>query len=265
MLVEGIPNKLRSTATLATYFETLYPNAILNVRLCQDLQTLDRLVDQRIEAVTALERSMYANHLGYKRPTVRVGNMAQEVDATRHYQQTLADLNAAIAKEQESANTRARFVDRMSGMDALSIIEGFLQVTEIGSLKKLLKKQSGSSNKWIPKNKVPRDGEESSNLTREKEELHSEGLRERKKSDDEYHSYQSGTGQLIHHVYMLLGASCLVFKLLFLACSIRIMVFSPFVLLCMTGNYMYSFCFWVRGQVVRTRTIMTHVISYYLH
>lgn len=187
--MEGIPNKLRSTATLATYFETLYPNAVLNVRLCQDLHTLDRLVDQRIEAVTALERSMYANHLGHKRPTVRVGNMAEEVDATRHYQQILNDLNAAIAKEQASATARAQFVDRMSGVDTLSIIEGFLQVTEMGSLKKLLKKQSGSSQKWIPK-KSNKDVEDSMQLL--KDELHPESLRESRKSTDGYGTYQSG-------------------------------------------------------------------------
>ena len=140
---------MRSTATLATYFETLYPNAVLCVRLGQDLHCLDRLVGQRLLAVTELERSMYANFLGNKRPTVRVGEMSDGVDATRHYEQILADLNAAIEKEQSAAKTRAQFVDRSQGVDALSIIEKFLQVTEIGSLKKLLKKQSGSSNKWL--------------------------------------------------------------------------------------------------------------------
>jgi hypothetical protein len=147
-------------------------------------------VDQRIAAVTALERSMYANHLGHKRPTVRVGNMAEEVDATRHYQQILSDLNAAIAKEQVSATARAQFVDRMSGVDTLSIIEGFLQVTEMGSLKKLLKKQSGSSQKWIPKNKPHKEVEDLLDVT--KDEPNFEGLRERKKSADGYGTYQSG-------------------------------------------------------------------------
>jgi hypothetical protein len=85
VLVEGIPNKLRSTVTLATYFETLYPNAVLSVQLGQDLLFLDRLVYKRLAAVTLLERSMYANYLGYKRPTVRVGHMAEEIDATRYY------------------------------------------------------------------------------------------------------------------------------------------------------------------------------------
>ena len=135
VLVEGIPNKMRSTITLATYFETLYPNAVLSVRLGQDLQYLDRLVTQRLTALTLLERCMYANYLGHRRPTVRVGNMAEEVDAARHYYHMLNDLNAAVAKEQEGANARSLFVDKHSGTDAFAIIEGFLQVTEIGSWK----------------------------------------------------------------------------------------------------------------------------------
>ena len=142
VLVEGIPNKMRSTITLATYFETLYPNAVLSVRLGQvprtqlhsshrgipempffpslspsplslfpslpalpplssslspsfppsplslpalpprvgqDLRYLDRLVAQRVDAVTLLERCLYATYLGHRRPTVRVGFMGEEV------------------------------------------------------------------------------------------------------------------------------------------------------------------------------------------
>jgi hypothetical protein len=216
--VEGIPNKLRSTATLATYFETLYPNAVVSVRLGQDLRYLDRLVNQRIDAVTALERSLYTTYLGYKRPTVRVGKMAEGVDATRHYSQILQDLNTAIAKEQDSANARAHYVERMSGRDPFSIIEGFLQITEIGSLKKLLKKQSGSANKWLKgrssvrsfsgkdstDGRDGRDGKDSArnseegfdrNTERGKDDYNDEGLRERRKSTDEYDSYQSALGE----------------------------------------------------------------------
>jgi hypothetical protein len=44
----------------------------------------------------------------------------------------LDDLNSTITKEQESANARAMIIDKLNGLDAFSIIEGFLQVTEIG-------------------------------------------------------------------------------------------------------------------------------------
>ena len=48
----------RSTVTLATYFETLYPGSILHVRLCQDLQYLDALVTKRSKVVMKLERAI---------------------------------------------------------------------------------------------------------------------------------------------------------------------------------------------------------------
>ena len=48
----------RSTVTLATYFETLYPGSILHVRLCQDLQYLDALVAKRSKVVMKLERAI---------------------------------------------------------------------------------------------------------------------------------------------------------------------------------------------------------------
>ena len=192
---------MRSTVTLATYFETLYPNAVLSVRLGQDLHCLDRLVDQRLSAITELERSMYANYSG-NRPTVRVGKMAEGVDATKHYEQVLADLNAAIEKEQEAAKSRAKFVDHSHSADALSMIEKFLQVTEIGSLKKLLKKQSGSSSKWIDNPDVGTslkhdDSQDSLNLDANEED----GVRNRMKSklkdgEEDLSTYQSKTGKI---------------------------------------------------------------------
>lgn len=196
VLVEGIPNKLRSTATLATYFETLYPNAIVSVRLGQDLRYLDRLVDQRLVAVTELERSMYANYLGYKRPTVRVGKMSQKIDATRHYSNILSDLNSAILKEQEAAKIRANFSDKMSGIDSLSIIESFLQVTEIGSLKKLLKKQSGSSTKWLRQHSNYLSTKEENNIDRLKNQNElDESLKDRNNAKEDFDSYQSKLGK----------------------------------------------------------------------
>jgi len=71
------------------------------VRAFQDLRYLDRLVAQRVDAVTLLERCLYAAYLGHRRPTVRVGFMGEEVDATRYYYHVLNELNAAVEKEQE--------------------------------------------------------------------------------------------------------------------------------------------------------------------
>ena len=59
------------------------------------------------------------------------------------------------------AHARSLVLDKHSGADAYSIIEGFLQVTEIGSLKKFLKKRAaggaGNTNsRWIMR--ATRDG-----------------------------------------------------------------------------------------------------------
>jgi hypothetical protein len=67
VLVEGIPNQLRSTVTLGTYFETMYPNAVLSVRCGQDTQYLDRLIEQRLDAVTKLEVRCCLNALSFSR------------------------------------------------------------------------------------------------------------------------------------------------------------------------------------------------------
>ena len=146
---------MRSTVTLATYFETIYPNAVLSVRLGQDLRSLDKLVEQRLTATTLLERSLSSNFYNNTRPTVRVGNMQENVDAIKYYTHVLDDLNEAVKKEQESAHRLAMNVDRLSGTTAINVIEEFLRVTEIGSIKRMLKERSGNPDKWMLRNRSP--------------------------------------------------------------------------------------------------------------
>jgi hypothetical protein len=149
VLVEGIPHQLRSITTLATYFEMLYPNQVHAVHCGQDLQFLDRLIDERTTAVTQLERALYTQHLTSRRPTVYVGNMSQDVDAIRHYTYKLDDLNEAVAKEQEGAMQLARNADSASGATAFEVIESLLRVTQMGSIRKLMKEKSGHADKWL--------------------------------------------------------------------------------------------------------------------
>jgi hypothetical protein len=149
--VEGIPNKMRSNVTLATYFEALYPNAVLCVRLAQDLRQLERITSKRDDTIAKLERFHYETERGQVRPMIRVGNMAQPVDAIKYYTLELNQLNDAIEREQESSRRVALREDRKSGTNAINVIEEFLQVTQIGALKRMLKNKSGSSKKWIPK------------------------------------------------------------------------------------------------------------------
>ncbi len=162
VLVEGIPHKMRSTVTLGTYFETLYPNAIANVKLGQDLRYLDRLVEQRRVAVSKLERALYANHYGNKRPTVSVGNMLEDVDAIRYYTQLLDDLNESVAKEQESAGKMASNLNNTSKATSIEVIESFLKVTEIGAIKRLLKSKNANM-KWMGSRRASTSQQGSSN------------------------------------------------------------------------------------------------------
>ena len=141
VLVQGIPSKLRSTVTLATYFETLYPNAILNVRLCQDLSYLDALVAKRLSTITKLERAIAVYKKSQMRSTVRVGDMIEEVDAIKYYTKLLDDLNIAVQKEQQTAENLAKYLDKMAGATSINVIESFLEVTEIGAVSKMLKRK----------------------------------------------------------------------------------------------------------------------------
>jgi hypothetical protein len=149
VLVEGIPNQLRSTTTLATYFEMMYPNQVHAVHCGQDLQFLDRLVDERTDAVSRLERALYTQHLTGRRPTVSVGNMSQDVDAIRYYTYKLDDLNEAVAKEQEGAKQLASNADISSGSTTFEVIESLLRVTQMGSVRRLMREKSGRADKWL--------------------------------------------------------------------------------------------------------------------
>eukprot|EP00595_Chromulina_sp_UTEXLB2642_P000880 CAMPEP_0196766248 /NCGR_PEP_ID=MMETSP1095-20130614/20987_1 /TAXON_ID=96789 ORGANISM="Chromulina nebulosa, Strain UTEXLB2642" /NCGR_SAMPLE_ID=MMETSP1095 /ASSEMBLY_ACC=CAM_ASM_000446 /LENGTH=263 /DNA_ID=CAMNT_0042127115 /DNA_START=782 /DNA_END=1570 /DNA_ORIENTATION=+ len=75
--------------------------------------------------------------------------MLGPVDAIKYYSQLVASLNDAVAKEQVSAYRLALKEDRFSGTTAINVIEEFLAVTEIGSIRRLLKEKSGSSRKWM--------------------------------------------------------------------------------------------------------------------
>lgn len=140
VLVEGIPHKMRSTVTLTTYFETLYPGCVLSVRLGQNIRYLDRLVERRIQILTLLERVMYQNHTGSQRATIRFNDMAKNIDAYTYYNDTLTELNTEIGKEHDLCLSRAMYTENINNVDKLSLIESFLYVTEIGSLKKKYKK-----------------------------------------------------------------------------------------------------------------------------
>jgi trans-aconitate methyltransferase len=101
---------MRSTVTLTTYFETLYPGCVLSVQLGQNIRYLDRLVDRRTEILASLERIMYQNHATASRAVMSIHG-ERKVDSYTHYFDLLADLNIEIGKEYDNYVCRYMYID----------------------------------------------------------------------------------------------------------------------------------------------------------
>ena len=168
VLVEGIPHKMRSQTTLALYFEVMYPNAVENVRLAQDLSELEDTVKERSYSLRTLETYLHEYHAAQlevqqRRDAALLGNGNEQgsnykhimeasrpvinvngecVDAIQHYVRQVQHLNSVVAKEQVKARSVAQRHDSLSEDESMRVIEGLLRVTEIGSLDKMLRLRS---------------------------------------------------------------------------------------------------------------------------
>jgi len=164
VLVEGIPHKMRSNKTLAMYFEVMYPNAVQNVRLAQDLRKLELTVRDRLRALRKLETYLHAFHRDrlaagedvsegaqelaqgsrhpaeVPRPTLLIGD--DRVDAIRHYAHLVASFNEIVAGEQVKAIDIARTRDSMTRAESVRVIEGLLRVTETGKLGEIMRQRA---------------------------------------------------------------------------------------------------------------------------
>ncbi len=160
VLVEGIPHKMRSNKTLAMYFEVMYPNAVQNVRLAQDLRKLELTVADRLRALRLLETYLHEYHQArlaagenvsenveealqgsrhpseVPRPVMQIGD--DRVDAIRHYARLVSSFNEVVAKEQAKSTDIARTLDSMTRAESMRVIEGLLRVTEVGKLGRLM-------------------------------------------------------------------------------------------------------------------------------
>lgn len=129
---------MRSNVTLATYLEALYPNCVLSVRMALDLRKLDDLLLERDETCANLERCLYLQKTTHERPMILPPNHLVEVDGIVYYSKKLEDLNRLVQEEQEQARMIARHEDKICSKSAVAIIENFLHVTEMGSVKRIL-------------------------------------------------------------------------------------------------------------------------------
>jgi len=128
VLVEGIPAKMRSTVTLATYFETLYRNAILHVRLCQNIRYLDRLVKQQLMTLRCLERHAYLQQMTNDMGSTQGKSPNSGAETMIFYKRLLVKISGEIDEEQRRARKLAGIADALGGRDAIQVIEGYMQV-----------------------------------------------------------------------------------------------------------------------------------------
>lgn len=158
VLVEGIPKELRSTVTIAAFFETLYPNAVYRVKLCHNIKYLDQLGKERLDVLTRLERYMYQAYHTNKRPTTMVGAMTRPVDAITYYSRTLTSLNSAIDYGKKSAFHNAHICDSALQRNAVGIVESYLQVQNVGTISRLLVEKGFTSAEFITVDSFGPDG-----------------------------------------------------------------------------------------------------------
>jgi hypothetical protein len=156
VLVEGIPQKMRSSVTLSLYFEALYPNCVEDVHLAQDLTILESVVDERETAIRHLETLLY-NYENDKRSAeiekVETGKSRKVYrpllhgngkDAIKHYVDIVEKYNACVVEYQEDAKRMNKNVGKLNREESVRVIENLMRITEAGSLDHLLK-ESGSS------------------------------------------------------------------------------------------------------------------------
>lgn len=152
VLVDGIPRKLRTPAVLRAYLDLLYPGDVVHIRLGINIKYLQRLVEEREDVVTKLERAMYQNYISHTRPKIKVGQMVHEVDAIIYYTQQLESYNKSIQAEQERVRAATGLDDNSSHRHSTSSLEEFLRVTEIKLKKPLTAQKKRSSDSSVDTN-----------------------------------------------------------------------------------------------------------------
>lgn len=130
LLVEDIPNELRSEKALLDYFEELFPNRIHSSCIVLNVPDLTDLYDRRDKVVRRLEKCQAIVEITKKRPFHKVGThkyldivgrrvdlfendprlpqRGERVDSIQYYTKYLAILNEKVAEKQQDKMLLAR-------------------------------------------------------------------------------------------------------------------------------------------------------------
>eukprot|EP00934_Nitzschia_sp_Nitz4_P003426 Nitzschia sp. Nitz4//scaffold25_size161228//3967//7344//NITZ4_002409-RA/size161228-processed-gene-0.175-mRNA-1//-1//CDS//3329544523//3416//frame0 len=133
VLVTNIPRHLRSAAKINTYFRHVYPNAVQNVVICQNVLRLESLVEKRTSVLSRIEKELlflcrvektklFERSRWSKASAFRLFGKLEDYGIIDGSQERLAnlyskleELNAEIENEQRR---RARIMKRMDQMEA---------------------------------------------------------------------------------------------------------------------------------------------------
>ena len=143
VLVEGIPFKMRSNVTLSAYFNALYPNSVLRVRVGQDLSELEKVIADRMTAIRNLERCLYKEKLEQERPQITVDN--NTIDSIKYYSEEVVRLNNVIAEKQVSANIVGANIrhERDNEEEAIRTIARILGISNLDVIRRFINENDG--------------------------------------------------------------------------------------------------------------------------
>ncbi|CAI5728277.1 unnamed protein product [Hyaloperonospora brassicae] len=161
VLVTDLPLHLRTQETLRKYMTTIFPSSIRNVYVALECATLEALVEQRERVRGALEHALAKCEHSHERPRHRegkswmgmllckAGSRGHEVDSIDYFQDQLATLNEAVAREIQSINdAQSRLASKLEEQEReVSSVDGGdeLQVPDNrGSWSKILAKTKQS-------------------------------------------------------------------------------------------------------------------------
>jgi hypothetical protein len=142
VLVTNIPRHLRSPSKISTYFRHVYPNAVKNVSMCQNLIVLEHLVASRTILLSCIEKqllllcrkekkklfekSKWSSFKGVYRKLEDCGMMDGSQEMFTKLYTKLEELNNEIEQEQRRRRRVMKKLDRMEAGDGRKDIDYIL-------------------------------------------------------------------------------------------------------------------------------------------
>jgi hypothetical protein len=139
VLVTNIPRHLRSASKITNYFKHVYPDAVKNVFICQNLLHLEKLVQKRTTVLSRIEKELLIlcrsekkklYEQSFWRKVLSFAERMEDCGVVQGTQERLAklyaaleELNNAIEKEQRRRRRVMAMLDRMDAGEGAADID----------------------------------------------------------------------------------------------------------------------------------------------